>query len=44
MIIEIVMPIMGEAINEGTIIEWRKEVFEKIELDEKYLFKISQKR
>ena len=34
MIIEIVMPKMGESINEGTIIEWRKEVGEKIELDE----------
>ena len=34
MIIEIVMPKMGESINEGTIIEWRKEVGEEIELDE----------
>ena len=28
------MPKMGESINEGTILEWRKEVGEKINLDE----------
>ena len=28
------MPKMGESINEGTILEWRKEVGEKIKLDE----------
>ena len=26
MIIDIVMPKMGESITEGTILEWRKEV------------------
>ena len=34
MIIDVVMPKMGESINEGTILEWRKEVGEKIKLDE----------
>ena len=34
MIVDIVMPKMGESINEGTILEWRKEVGEKINLDE----------
>ena len=26
MIVDVVMPKMGESINEGTILEWRKEV------------------
>ena len=34
MITEIVMPKMGESINEGTILEWRKNVGDPIELDE----------
>ncbi len=34
MIIDIVMPKMGESITEGTILEWRKKVGESIELDE----------
>ena len=29
MIVDVVMPKMGESINEGTILEWRKEVGEK---------------
>ena len=34
MIIDVVMPKMGESITEGTILEWRKKVGESIELDE----------
>ena len=34
MIVDVVMPKMGESINEGTILEWKKEVGEKINLDE----------
>ena len=34
MIVDVVMPKMGESINEGTILEWRKEVGEKINLDD----------
>ena len=34
MIVDVVMPKMGESINEGTILEWRKKVGEKINLDE----------
>jgi 2-oxoglutarate dehydrogenase E2 component (dihydrolipoamide succinyltransferase) len=34
MIIEIVMPKMGESITEGTILEWRKKVGEHVEKDE----------
>ena len=34
MIVDIVMPKMGESINEGTILEWRKKIGEKIQLDE----------
>tara|TARA_B100001093_G_scaffold153981_1_gene146690 strand:+ start:565 stop:1833 length:1269 start_codon:yes stop_codon:yes gene_type:complete len=34
MIVDVVMPKMGESINEGTILEWRKKVGEKIKLDE----------
>ena len=34
MIIDIVMPKMGESITEGTIIEWRKKVGDIVEMDE----------
>ena len=34
MIIDIVMPKMGESITEGTILEWRKKVGDPIALDE----------
>lgn len=34
MILDVVMPKMGESITEGTIIEWRKKVGDTIELDE----------
>lgn len=34
MIIDVVMPKMGESITEGTILEWRKNVGEWIEMDE----------
>ncbi len=34
MVIDIVMPKMGESIMEGTIIEWRKKVGDSIEVDE----------
>ena len=34
MIVDVVMPKMGESINEGTILEWRKKVGEPIGLDE----------
>ena len=34
MIVDIIMPKMGESINEGTILEWRKKIGEKIQLDE----------
>ena len=34
MIIDVVMPKMGESITEGTILEWRKQIGDKIELDE----------
>ena len=34
MIIDIVMPKMGESITEGTILEWRKKVGDSIALDE----------
>ena len=34
MIIDIVMPKMGESITEGTILEWRKDVGDPIALDE----------
>ena len=37
MIIEIVMPKMGESITEGTILEWRKKVGEHVEKDELFL-------
>ena len=34
MIIDIVMPKMGESITEGTILEWKKQVGDTIALDE----------
>ena len=34
MIVDIVMPKMGESITEGTIIEWRKKVGDPIKMDE----------
>ena len=34
MIVDIVMPKMGESITEGTILEWRKEIGDIVELDE----------
>ena len=34
MIIDIVMPKMGESITEGTILEWKKEIGEFVEMDE----------
>ncbi len=34
MIVDVVMPKMGESITEGTILEWRKKVGDAIELDE----------
>ena len=37
MIVDIVMPKMGESITEGTILEWRKKVGEFVEKDELFL-------
>ena len=34
MIVDIIMPKMGESINEGTILEWRKEIGDSVQLDE----------
>ena len=34
MVNDIIMPKMGESITEGTILEWRKQVGDHIELDE----------
>ena len=34
MVVEVVMPKMGESITEGTILEWRKEIGDPIEMDE----------
>ena len=34
MLVDIIMPKMGESITEGTILEWRKQVGESIETDE----------
>ena len=34
MVIDIVMPKMGESIIEGTVLEWKKKVGESIEVDE----------
>ena len=32
MIIDVIMPKMGESITEGTIIEWRKQVGDSLSL------------
>ena len=37
MIIDVIMPKMGESITEGTILEWYKEVGENIDKDETLL-------
>jgi Pyruvate/2-oxoglutarate dehydrogenase complex, dihydrolipoamide acyltransferase (E2) component, and related enzymes len=37
MIIDVVMPKMGESITEGTILEWHTEIGESIEKDETLL-------
>ena len=37
MIVDIVMPKMGESITEGTILEWRKKVGDPVEKDELFL-------
>lgn len=37
MLVDIVMPKMGESITEGTILEWRKKVGDKVEKDEIFL-------
>ena len=37
MIIDVIMPKMGESITEGTIIEWRKQVGDSVEKDELFL-------
>ena len=37
MLVDIVMPKMGESITEGTILEWRKKVGDPVEKDELFL-------
>ncbi len=37
MIIDIVMPKMGESLTEGTVLEWKKQVGESIERDDPLL-------
>lgn len=37
MIIDVIMPKMGESITEGTIIEWRKKIGDSVEKDELFL-------
>ena len=37
MAIDIIMPKMGESITEGTIVEWKKEIGDKIKKDETIL-------
>ena len=37
MLVEIIMPKMGESITEGTIIEWRKKVGDTVDKDEIFL-------
>src|SRR4051812_44783286 len=32
--VEITMPAMGESVTEGTVLEWRKQVGDRVELDE----------
>lgn len=38
--VEVVMPKMGESVNEGTIIKWHKKVGDKVDKDE-IIFEIS---
>ena len=37
MAIDVIMPKMGESITEGTILEWKKQIGDKIERDETLL-------
>ena len=37
MLVDIIMPKMGESITEGTIIEWRKNVGDAVDKDEIFL-------
>jgi 2-oxoglutarate dehydrogenase E2 component (dihydrolipoamide succinyltransferase) len=37
MIVDVVMPKMGESITEGTILEWKKKIGETVDLDETLL-------
>ena len=37
MLVDIIMPKMGESITEGTIIEWRKKIGDNVEKDEMFL-------
>ena len=37
MLVDIIMPKMGESITEGTIIEWRKKVGDTVDKDEIFL-------
>jgi 2-oxoglutarate dehydrogenase E2 component (dihydrolipoamide succinyltransferase) len=37
MLVDIIMPKMGESITEGTIIEWRKKIGDNVERDEIFL-------
>ena len=39
-LVEMIMPKMGESVNEGTIIKWHKKVGDKVKLDE-IIFEIS---
>jgi len=37
MIVDVIMPKMGESVNEGTILKWHKKVGDKVKLDETML-------
>ena len=37
MLVDVIMPKMGESITEGTIIEWRKNVGDSVDKDEIFL-------
>ncbi|MBT3179434.1 MAG: 2-oxo acid dehydrogenase subunit E2 [Candidatus Marinimicrobia bacterium] len=37
MLVDVVMPKMGESITEGTVLEWRKKIGETVEKDELFL-------
>ena len=37
MLVDIIMPKMGESITEGTIIEWRKKIGDNEEKDEIFM-------